>query len=200
MTTEIETKELAVLKGQVSKLETRANEVTIKTQEDYEGAADIIAKLKDTGSIIKKKKESITKPLNEALKNARELFKPIENQFVEAEKTIKGKLLTYKREADERARIEEEKIASRVTKGTMRMDTAAEKIDNVERVKTTTRGKVGKVQVKKIPKLRIVDKKLIPLEYLEPDMGAIRRDAINNKITIPGVEVYYEETIAAGSI
>ncbi len=199
MNTEIETKELAVLKGQVSKLETRANEVAIETQEDYEGAVDIVAKLKDTGSIIKKRKESITKPLNEALKNARELFKPIEQQFTEAERIVKGKLLEYKQKADAKAREEEQKIANRVEKGTMKVETAEKKIENVERVQQTTRGKVGEVQVRKIKKLRIVDKKLIPLEYLEPDMGAIRRDAISNKITIPGVEVYEEEVIAAGS-
>src|SRR3990167_632872 len=193
---EIEIKELTVLKGQVSKGEAQAQSVTIATQEDYTNAVDLVSKLKETGKLIKDKKESITKPLNEALRNARDLFAPIEDQFIKAEAIVKTKLLDYKRMKDAEARAEEAKITARVEKGTLKLETAEKKLDTIERVDTTTRGAVGVVQVRKIKKVRIVDEFLIPREYLKPDEVAIRKDALNGK-TIPGVVIEEEEIIAA---
>jgi len=195
----VDTKELTALKGRVSKLETQANAVTISTQEDYTAAVDLVSRLKDAGSKIKASKESVTKPLNEALRNTRELFAPIEEQFAKAEAIVKTKLLDYKRKIDAEARVAEAKIAARVENGTMRLDTAERKLDAVERVENTTRGKVGEVQVRVIKKVRIVDAAVLPREYLIPDEVAIRRDALGGK-TIAGVEVYDEEIIAAGKV
>jgi hypothetical protein len=196
--TEIATKELAPLKAQVTKLETQANSITITTPEEYAAAADIVAKLKETGSSIKAKKESITKPLNEALRNARELFAPIEEQFTKAEAIVKQKLLAYKRKIDDEARAKEAKIAADLESGKIKkLETAEKKMDSIERVDTTTRGKVGEVQIRKVKKVRITSEADIPREYLVPDMVAIRRDALAGK-QIAGVEVYEEETVAAG--
>ena len=103
----IETKELQPLKAQISKLENQANAVQIETQDGYVEAIDLVANFKKIGSTLKDKKESIIKPLNEALRNARELFTPIEKQLQLAESTIKGKLLNYKRKMDEEARKKE---------------------------------------------------------------------------------------------
>jgi len=193
------TKELVVLKKQVSNLENQANSIVIGSKDDYTKAIDIVAKLKDAGSTIKNKKESITKPLNEALRNARSLFAPIEDQYECAEKIIKGKLLEYKRKIDEEARIEENKIAAKLEKGTIKTETAERKIEAIDRIDSTTRGKVGEIQVRKIKKVRVIDESAIPRNYLVPDMVAIRRDALGGTM-IPGVEVYEEESIAAGSI
>lgn len=193
----IETKELVPLKAQISKLENQANEVQIKEQKDYEFAIDIVARLKDNGSKIKKLKESVTKPLNEALRNARSLFAPIEEQFTNAESIIKGKLLVYKQKVDEEVRQKEAAIAKKVEEGKLKLETAEKKIEKIERVENTTRGKIGEISMRKIKKVRIVDEKLIPRNYLVPDMVAIRRDALSG-ISILGVEVYEEETIAAG--
>ena len=201
----MEQKEVTVMKSWVTKLENQANAITIETKEDHKKAVDLVATLKETGSKIKSKKESITKPLNEALRNARSLFKPIEDQFAEAERIIKGKLLDHTKKVNEEARKKEEALANRVEKGTMKHETAEKKLDDIERVDNTTKGDVGKVQIKKIKKVRISDEEKLRADieasrkYLVPDMVAIRRDALSGK-EIPGVEVYEEETIAAGSI
>jgi len=192
----IDTKELAPIKAQVSKLENQATAVTIESQEGYENAIDLVSKLKETGSEIKKKKESVTKPLNEALRNVRDMFRPLETQFENAERIIKNKLLDYKRKKDEEARAEEAKVAARVAKGTMKLETAEKKMDSIERVENTTRGQVGQVQIKKIRKVRITNQDEVPRKYLVPDMVLIRQDALGG-IVIPGVEIYEEETIAA---
>lgn len=195
---QIDNKELAVIKGQVSKLENQALAVKIESQEEYTTAIDIVSRLKTIGSTIKQKKESVTKPLNEALRNVRNLFAPLEEQYTKAESIIKGKLLDYKRQKDAEAAAEEAKIAAKVESGKMRLETGEKKLEQIERVENTTRGKVGEVSVRKIKKVRITNESLIPREYLEPNMVAIRRDALGGK-QIAGVEVYEEESLAAGS-
>ncbi len=193
----IETKDLVPLKTQVTKLETQAQVATITNQEEHEAAITLVGKLKETGSQIKKTKESITKPLNEALANARALFAPIEQQFASAEAIVKTKLLDYTRKKNEEARVQEDKIAARVEKGTLKIETAERKLDTIERVETTTRSETGHaVQIRKIKKVRIVDTASLPREYLIPDESLIRRDALAGK-EIPGVEIYIEEVIAA---
>lgn len=192
---EADQKELSVLKGQVSRLESRAQAIVVETNEDYAAAADVVASLKETGAKIKARKEAITKPLNEALRSARELFAPIEEQYAAAEAVVKQKLLAYKKKVDEEARRKEAALAARVEKGTMKPETAEKKIDAIQRVDTTTHGKVGSVQVRKVKKVRIVDAAKIPREYLVVDEVAVRRDALAGK-EIPGAEVYEEEVIS----
>ena len=192
------TTDLSPIKAQVTKLENQANQVVISNQDDYVKGVDLVSKLKETGNLIKEKKESITKPLNEALKNARSLFAPIEMQFDNAERIVKSKLLEYKQKKDTEARAEEARIAARVEKGTLKLETAERKIQEVERVDTTTRGNRGEVQTRKIKKVRIVNEASIPREYLIPDMVKIRKDALAG-IVINGTEVYEEESLAVGT-
>jgi len=195
---EVDKKELTVMKTFITKLENQANTIVIEDDAGHRQAVDLVATLKETGSRIKNKKESITKPLNEALRNVRDMFRPIEDQFSSAESIIKGKLLDYTRKVNEEARKKEEALAKRVEKGTMKMETAEKKLDTIERVDNTTKGDVGKVSIKKIKKVRIADESKLPREYLVPDMVLIRKDALGGK-EIPGVEIYEEETLAASS-
>ena len=108
----IETKELTPIKSQVSKLEKQAQEIEITTPIENESALNLKAKLKETGREITKKKEAITKPLNEALKNARALFAPIEDSFEKAEALVGRKLLDWKQKVDAEAKEAEAKIAA----------------------------------------------------------------------------------------
>jgi len=195
----IENKELTPLKAQISKLENQANEMEIKTADDYVLAIDIGTKLKEIGSQITNKKESITKPLNESLRNVRDLFRPLEEQYEKAGDIIKRKLIDYKRQRDAEVKAEEAKIAARAEKGTLKIETAERKMDEIVRVDNTTRGKVGEFQIRVNRKVRITNEALIPRDYLVPDMVLIRRLALDGTI-IPGVEVYTEESGSIGKI
>lgn len=188
--------ELQPINAQLAKLENQANMATITTQEEYARAIDLVSELKEAGSKIKNLKESITKPLNEGLRNARAMFAPVEERYENAERIIKTKLLDYKRKVDDEARAAEAKIAARVEKGTLKLETAEKKLDAIERVETTTQGKVGAIQIRVVKKVRITDANALPREYLVPNETLIRKDALSGKV-IPGVEVYSEESIAS---
>jgi len=192
----IETKELAVIKGQLSKAESKVNDIVIKSQEDYVQAIDVLGKMKELGKLIKNRKEAITKPMNEALKSARELFRPIEEQFESAQHTIEGKLLTYKRKVDDEARAKELDLAKKVEEGKITVESAAKKMDKVERVDATVQGNKGSTfQVRKVKDFEVIDRDLVPDEYWQLDMVSVRRDALAGK-EIPGVRVFEKEIAA----
>jgi len=188
-------KELSLVKTQTSALENKATSLIISNEDNYKNAITILAKIKEIGKIIKIKKEAITKPLSESLKNARDLFRPLEDQFINAEKIIKTKMLKYKSEIDKIAKEKEEQIAKRAEKGTIKLETAERKMNEIERINKTTQGKFGKATFRQTRKVRIINQTLIPLEYLVPNMTLIRTDALSGK-NIPGVEVYIEDSVS----
>lgn len=201
----IDPKELAVVKGQVSKLENQANEVTITTPEENESAMNLKAKLKETGKAITKRKEEITKPLNDALKSARLLFAPMEDQISKAEGIIGKKLLVYKQKMDAEAKAKEDAIAKKVEEGKMKLGTAEKKIEAVQetKVEKTTKTDHGTVQFRKIKKVRFADPKILTPQiqgnliaggYLVWDEVKARKDALAG-VQIFGTEVYEEETV-----
>ncbi len=190
----IESKEIVTLKSQVSKLDNQANEITITTPEENALAINLKAKLKDTGKQIKERKEAITKPLNEALKSTRELFAPLEDKFMKADALVGRKLLDYKQKVDAEARTKEAKIAASFEKGNIKAETAERKIDEIQRTEKTVQTDHGKVQFRKIKKVRVTDASKIPDSYWILDEVAIRRDALAG-IVVPGAEVYEEEIV-----
>lgn len=192
----IEQKEITVFKSQVSKLENKANELTITNADENAIATELKAQLKDIGKTIKTRKEQITKPLNEALKSARELFAPIESHFENAETIVGNKLLAYKKKVDAEIRAKEEKIARDAESGKIKIETAEKKMEklNDKKIETHTDTSHGRVQFRKVKRVRVVNKFLIPDQYWILDDVSIRRDVLAG-VVVPGAEMYEEETV-----
>ena len=188
------TKELVPIKAKVSKIENTATALTIKTSTDLELATDLLGRIKLIGNEIRMKKESITKPLNEALKNARAFFAPVENQWRTAEMTIKNKMVLYNNEQREKARVKTEAIEKKVEAGKMSFDKAADKIEAVTPQKAVE-GETGAAQFRTVREVIITDETKLPREYLVPDMVKIRKVALAG-ITIPGVTVAEKQIVA----
>ena len=193
----IDSKEVAVVRQQATKALTAANEIAINKVDDLTKATDVLSKIKSVGKMIKQRKEKITRPLMESLSSVRDLFKPIEQSHAEAERIIKGKMLVFQ-ENEERAQAEaKQKLVERVERGTMKAETAIDKIEDMQDVPTAAKGKVGSISTRTIKKVRIVDELKLPREYLSPNMPKINEDALKKSVEIPGVEVYSEKVIAA---
>lgn len=195
-TIEPEEKEVAIIKRNASSAMTRAQELVIVDAASLEGGIDFLSKIKQVSGQIKTTKEAITKPLNEALKNARALFSPMEEQLISAESLVKAKIRNYSDEVEKKAREEEAKLAARVEKGTLRPETAERKAAEIEKVENKVEAKTGSVTFSMLRKVRIVDETKIPRAYLVPDEVRIRKDALAG-VVIPGVEVYEEKTVNA---
>lgn len=193
---------LTPVKRQVTTISNQAGDLYIDSQESLSQATDILSKIKTASKDVKKRKEEITKPLNDALKSARSLFKPIEDDLASAERTIKDKMLDYSNEVERKAAEQAAKLEKRVEKGTMRTDTAMRKMDEIETLGTQVQGENGTVQFRTVRNIKIVDPTKIPLKCLMNEKvlaaisAAVRTDVLNGT-KVDGVEIVEERQVAA---
>lgn len=193
---EIETKEVAVVKGQATKALAAAQALIISSPEEMQAATDHLSKMKTVAKMIKERKEAITKPLQEALTSARSLFQPIEANLADAEALVKRKMLDYNAKVEREEAEKKAKIARDLEAGKIKEATAIKKMEAVPEVQTKVEGKVGTVTTKTIKKYRVIDEAQLPREFLMPNMAKIT-EALKAGQNVPGAEVYEEKVIAA---
>lgn len=142
-----------------------------------------------------------TQVVNEALKSARALFKPIEDTLEQAENGIKTKMLTYKeikrklaekaqKKAEEEAKRQEELVKSgEITpvQGVLNTTRAQIEANQAKGEKTTKTESGAKATEKFITEYVVIDKTLIPLIFMEPNMVEIK-NAFKSGQPVPGVE------------
>lgn len=157
----------------------------ITSQDKLQQANKGLSELKVFKGFIKENKDKIVKPLSLALKNARDLFRPIEEKIDNAEQSVKTEILSYKRIVDEAIEKQKEKIEEKVEQGKTTFDKASQQMEKVE---TKTEG----FKTRKIREVEIVNELAIPHKYWELNMISIRKDALAGK-EISGVKVVERE-------
>lgn len=187
-------KELALIKEETNKAIAIANDIKIANIEDEARAIELLKKIKEVGQLITTKKEAITKPINEALKNARSFFSPFENQYDEAERIIKNKLIAFRVEQTKKQEIATAKIEKKVEEGKMDFKIANEKLTAIQLPKTIE-AQQASVQYRTIREVVIEDESKLPREYLVPNMARIKEDALAGR-EIAGVKIVEKQTIA----
>jgi len=159
-----------------------------------------LSEIKKAQKLIENEKGKVLGPLNEAVSAERARWKPIETSAAQAESIIKGKMLAWHSAVQAKANAERLRIENdaRIKK----QETVDKKIAEVQvkqqeaapvRVTTQTG---GGAQVKKIQVFKIHDEKLIPREYMTPDIQKIKL-AIKEGKQVAGAGYVTEEVIAA---
>ena len=170
-----------------------SSRIVINSQPTFEKAVEKLKEIKEIKKIVNEKKESITKPLNEALKNIRSLFKPIEDKIDIIENYLKAETLKYNQKllAEQRKREEEaiKKIEEEQAKGKsldeINIDKIAKPIINITQ-------KVEAIRTRKIKELNIINEQLIPRSFLIPNEQAIKQ-ALLAGIKVDGCEMIERE-------
>lgn len=160
--------------------------IRVNSQPTLEQAKTSLTQVKEIKKIVSEKKDSIIKPLNEALKNARSLFKPIEDKVETIETYLKEEILKYNTKllAEQRKREEEAQVKIE----------AGESFEKATKSVARTEEKIDAIPTRKIKKLKIVDATLIPREFLIPDEVAIKQ-ALLGGFEVKGCEMVEEEII-----
>jgi len=89
---------------------TEAKSITIKSQEGYNKASDVLKTIKGRIKMLDTLRKGITKPLDEAKQKVMDLFRVPLGHYTEAEGVIKKGMLTYDDEQERLRRIEQEKL------------------------------------------------------------------------------------------
>jgi len=141
----------------------------IKDKDDMLKATETLSKLNVLMDRLVEEKEKITKPLNEALKEVRNKYKPVETVLESEIARIRSVMSVYQTEQVRIQKEEEAKIASRIGegKGKIKFETATKKMSEIERVDNIVSSDVGTVKFRTDKVLKVVDMNLIPDEYFD---------------------------------
>lgn len=198
MTTSIDNKQVAVLEKKIDPIIKQANAIVIKSDDDMKGAAELLSNLNKYNDNVVDEREKITKPLNEALKAARALFKPLETKLESGILAIRKAMTQYQTEKTRIADEEAKKIAARVGegKGKLKIETAVSKMENIERPDQKVATDSGLVKFKAEKKFRVVDLVILAEKtgdkYILANETLIRA-AMKAGTELPGVEYYTEQ-------
>lgn len=115
--------------------------VKIENNDDYIKYGEVYNSVKAQEKLIKTSKEAITKPLNESLKAARALFKPLEDKLAVAKTSLAKSLNDFKREQDRIAAEKARKLQEKIEKGTIKKpETIMKNMEKIEVAATAAAG------------------------------------------------------------
>src|SRR6266545_2517373 len=156
---------------------------------DQEFAAEGLRWVKEQLNTIEAKRTAITKPLNAALKQVNDMFRPMKTALEDAEKTLKRRIAGY---LEQKQLDNDRAIATAAAAATpVEASTALAAVSHVE----APRG----VSIRYMWVATVTDASLIPRQFLMPDMAKIV-DAVRNsdgKIQIPGISVHQEPIVSS---
>jgi len=156
--------------------------IKVNSQPTLDQAKISLAQVKEIKKIVQEKKDSVVKPLNEALKNTRALFKPIEDKIDVIENYLKGEVLKYNTKLLQEQRKREEEAQAKIEAGATFEEA------------TKLVAKIDAIPTRKIKRLKIIDASKIERQFLVPDEQAIK-EALIAGIKVSGCELVEEEII-----
>jgi hypothetical protein len=193
---ETEDNRVSVVGKKVSPMIEAAEKITaITTDAEVVEATEVLSKLNKALDMVTEEKEKITKPLNEALKNERARWKPMEIVFEGAVARLRALLSKYQTDKVKKQREEEAKIMNRVGegKGHIKAETAIRKLGEVEVPLAKVETNSGSLAFREDKVLKITDEKLVPDKYWIIDEKLLLADLKKGE-TVPGAEIELIQT------
>jgi len=194
----------------------RIKAMVVKTAEEYTAASEFKKMLKERQKAVNEAFDPIIKDAHAAWKKAIAQRDTYLQPYVQAENEVNVRIKAYLAEEDRKqreaeARVQEmqrkeaEKLQKRAEKAaekgqTEKAEQLQEQAQQVQMVTPVVQSNVPKVEgmvKRKIWKFKIVDKGLIPREYMMPDevkIGAVVR-AMKSGTDIPGIQAYEDLVI-----
>lgn len=200
----MENKEVAIIEKKVTKVLTAIQSLKIVDEPTLIEAGEIRKNVKDLGKELKTVKDGILKPLKESIDKIKGLFAPAEEKYEAAEQLLNNQILNYQKLQEEKRRKIEREAQEKIEQA--RRDAEKGKISEkkLEQIETkietklesapTVTRKTETFHTRTIKKVRVINEKLVPREYLILDMPKINQ-AVKSGIVVPGCELYEENTL-----
>lgn len=187
-------KEIKQYEEKVDSMTLMVESTKVTNKEEAEAITDKVKNVKLLKKALTEKMEKITAPAKAIIKEAKETYDPFIKKCEWAERELKGKFSKYIDEKEEEAKKEELKIAKKVESGYIKPETAVEKLDKIESVGKSVKGKGGStLTVKKVAVPVIKEPEKVPHEFWEINVPMVNKEALRRHKEgleqIPGVEV-----------
>jgi hypothetical protein len=159
----------------------------ITSQETLEKALNARTNLGGILKQITEARKSITDPMNVALKNARLIFAPLEDEILSQDKHLSGEIIKWRmaKEAEQQKKMAE--IETKVKAGEITFEKAAAQVERQSE-------KTKIIPQRVVTKARVTDLKQIPQQYITVNLWAIEKD-LRAGIVVPGAELYQEKIL-----
>lgn len=165
-----------------------ADSLVVSAKAEENDAYDILKRIKTLSEEIESRRTSITKPLNASLRAANALFKPLSSPLKTAKDIIKGKIVDFQDEQEEKAAkqqaIRDKVEATRQAKGV-----------EYEEAEPVTPD-VGESTITKRWAYDVKDLSKVPREYLALNTSVIWTAIRNGVRDIPGLKIYQEKNVS----
>lgn len=178
-----QTQDIQIIQKQLSPIAEIALHLKIDSDTALKEASELRSQVKDYEKKMLADKKKLTDPAKATLEEIKSRYRPFEAQIEVVLEALDRKMIAYQTEiATERAK-QEEKIANKVQTGYLKMETAVDKISNLQVVEKKVETESGGTTF--ISKLcfEVVSLADVPLEFHLPDMVALRKQML------AGVEV-----------
>lgn len=188
--------DLIQIEHEVSPVVLEAQAIVVVDEEGKKMASEVLSKLNRYNDAVVEDREKITKPINEALKEVRAKYKPLERQLEEAIDVVRGKIGGYQTMMVQKQKKEEVSIASRIGegKGKLKLDTAVRKMDEIEKPLQSVVTVSGGVKFRTDKILKVVDASLIPLGYYDLNESRVTKD-LKAGVLVVGCELEEVQTV-----
>jgi len=198
---DLETKDVAVVREKVSGAVSAAESMSkgLKSDAKYDEASEMLANIKKVGKLITQEKKKQLDPANATVTAIRDFWKPIEDQYKDAEKVLASAVLKYKQKIDARNAKKEETISKKLQEGKLSFEKASEQLEQkkTEATRAGLKSRVTKnLRYKPVEELSPYDlATLAKLGFIDWSNKSVLRRAALGGTKIPGVEIYEEESI-----
>jgi hypothetical protein len=188
-----QTKEITLTKEETQAIQL-AEKLAITTSDQMVDATRNLSVLNQTLDRLTEDKELLTKPINLLLKEIRGRYKPFEDKLEYAISAIRKSMITYQTEQKRLAKIEEDKIISRIGdgKGKLKVETAIKKMESIDKPDQKVSTDEGSIKFRSILCFEIVDVSKIPKEFILANEVAIRKEMLAGR-EVSGVRYFTEE-------
>ena len=176
----------------INPMQSAAEELVIKDEADEIAANELLSNINKVGDALEADKQKIYAPAWAAVVAIREKYKPREDIIKNAVALVRRKMTEYRTEAKRIADEKAAKIAERVAKGQLKVDTGVRKMDEINAPVGAVNSTAGSTRFKTVQCFEVETKEKLPMEYLMADEVAIRK-AMDKGIKLPGVRYFTEE-------
>lgn len=183
-----------VIKKEISPILKNIKDLEITDASQMQGATSTLSQVNKYADALKKDRLALTAPLEESLKLIRAKYTPTEKLLKEAVDTIKEKMGEYQMIQLKAQREAEAKIAAKVESGYIKIETAVQKMSEVDAPEAKVETEEGSVGFTTVRKFEVMDIVMLanasPLAVLPNDVFI--RTQMKAGIELAGVR-YFEE-------
>jgi hypothetical protein len=177
----------------------KAKDLLIDLEQHYAEATEIMSTVKNAAKLAELEKNKVLIPAEQVVKAEKARWKPIEKLFEEIDSILRPRMKKFLDDKEAKAREELAKLQSQIDSGHIKKaSTIAQKEDAIYSsvpAKTIHTGS-GSSSARKIAKLKIVNRDLIPDQYWVIDEVKLRADVVTKDMIVPGAEKVWENSIA----